>query len=68
VGKIFRLAEKGTAMPLIRSSSKAAREANIREMITSGHKPDQAVAAGYAMQRRAQGSATHQLKKMAKKK
>ena len=40
-------------MPLKRGTSKATREANIREMIKSGHPPKQAVAAAYAEQRRA---------------
>lgn len=39
-------------MPLIKSSSKKARAKNIREMIDAGHKPKQAVAAGYEQQRR----------------
>lgn len=38
-------------MPLIHSSSKQARETNIKEMIAAGHKPDQAVAASYHNQR-----------------
>lgn len=38
-------------MPLIRSTSNKARQENIREMIAAGHKPDQAVAASYRMQR-----------------
>ncbi len=41
-------------MPLIHSSSNEARQENIREMIDSGHKPDQAVAAAYHNQREAQ--------------
>lgn len=40
-------------MPLLKSSTKEAREKNIREMIYAGHKPDQAVAAGYSNQREA---------------
>lgn len=41
-------------MPLIKSSSNAARETNIKEMIDAGHKPDQAVAASYHNQREAE--------------
>ncbi len=41
-------------MPLIKSASKEARQENIKEMIASGHKPAQAVAASYANQREAQ--------------
>lgn len=40
-------------MPLIKSSSDAARSKNVAEMIRSGHKPDQAVAAAYSTQREA---------------
>lgn len=39
-------------MPLIKSGSKKARQENIKEMIASGHPPDQAVAAAYSNQRR----------------
>lgn len=38
-------------MPLIRSTSKKARQTNIREMIEAGHDPRQAVAASYRNQR-----------------
>jgi ribosomal protein L12E/L44/L45/RPP1/RPP2 len=38
-------------MPLKRGTSKATREENIEEMISAGHKPDQAVAAAYRQQR-----------------
>ena len=39
-------------MPLEKSASKAARSANIAEMIRSGHPRDQAIAAAYANQRK----------------
>jgi len=39
-------------MPLRASSSKAAREANIKTEIAAGKDPKQAVAIGYAVQRR----------------
>jgi|WetSurMetagenome_2_1015567.scaffolds.fasta_scaffold289440_2 hypothetical protein len=39
-------------MPLIKSHTDEAREKNIKEMIASGHDPEQAVAAGYANQRK----------------
>lgn len=42
-------------MPLIKSKSNKVREKNIKEMIASGHDPKQAVAAGYAVQRKAEG-------------
>ena len=42
-------------MPLRRGTSKKVREANIREMIAFGHKPEQAVAAAYRMQRQSKG-------------
>lgn len=42
-------------MPLVKSSSKAAREKNIETEIAAGKKPKQAVAIGYAVQRRAAG-------------
>ena len=41
--------------PLKKGASKATREANIKEMIASGHKPAQAVAAAYDQQRRSAG-------------
>lgn len=41
-------------MPLIKSSSKKAREANIAKEIAAGKPPKQAVAIGYAVQRRSQ--------------
>jgi hypothetical protein len=41
-------------MPLIKSASDSARQTNIKEMIASGHKPAQAVAAAYHNQRDAQ--------------
>lgn len=40
-------------MPLIKSASKKARETNIAKEIASGKPPKQAVAIGYAVQRRA---------------
>jgi len=40
-------------MPTIQSPSKKAREENIRREIASGRDPRQAVAIGYAIQRRA---------------
>ncbi len=40
-------------MPLIHSSSKAAREKNIKTEIDSGRDPKQAVAIGYSVQRHA---------------
>lgn len=39
-------------MPLKKGSSDKVRQQNIREMIHSGHPIEQAVAAGYAEQRR----------------
>jgi hypothetical protein len=39
-------------MPLIKSHTDEAREKNIKEMIAAGHDPKQAVAAGYANQRK----------------
>lgn len=39
-------------MPLMKSHTDEAREQNIKEMIAAGHDPDQAVAAGYANQRK----------------
>lgn len=38
-------------MPLIKSASNQAREENIKEMISSGHPPNVAVAASYHNQR-----------------
>ena len=48
-------------MPLIKSSSNAARSQNIREMIDAGHPPKQAEAASYRNQRdvRAEQGRTH---------
>lgn len=40
-------------MPLIKSTSNAAREANIKTEIAAGKRPDVAVAIGYSVQRRA---------------
>jgi hypothetical protein len=40
-------------MPLIKSPSKAARNQNIKTEIAAGKPPKQAVAIGYAIQRRA---------------
>ena len=40
-------------MPLKKSKSKAARQANIEAEIAAGKDPKQAVAIGYAVQRRA---------------
>lgn len=40
-------------MPLIKSSSKKAREMNIKKEIESGKDPKQAVAIGYSVQREA---------------
>lgn len=39
-------------MPLIKSGSDVAREKNVKEMISSGHDPKQAVAAAYSNQRK----------------
>jgi ribosomal protein L12E/L44/L45/RPP1/RPP2 len=50
-------------MPLKKSSSKKAREFNIKEMIAAGHKPDQAVAAAYSVQRKAEGKSKSKKKK-----
>jgi hypothetical protein len=44
-------------MPLNKSKSDKAREQNIREMIAAGHPVEQAVAAGYDVQRRARKKA-----------
>lgn len=41
-------------MPLIKSSSKKARQSNIRTEIDSGKDPRQAVAIGYSVQREAE--------------
>jgi hypothetical protein len=40
-------------MPLLKSPSKQARQANIKTEIAAGKPPKQAVAIGYAVQRRA---------------
>jgi hypothetical protein len=40
-------------MPLIKSSSKEARQKNIEKEIASGKDPKQAVAIGYSVQREA---------------
>lgn len=40
-------------MPLVKSSSKKAREENIRREISAGKDPKQAVAIGYSVQREA---------------
>jgi hypothetical protein len=40
-------------MPLIKNATKKAREANIASEIAAGKPPKQAVAIGYAVQRRA---------------
>lgn len=40
-------------MPLIKSSSKKAREENIKTEIAAGKDPKQAVAIGYSVQREA---------------
>jgi hypothetical protein len=40
-------------MPLIKSKSKKARQTNIKREISAGKDPKQAVAIGYAVQRRA---------------
>jgi len=45
-------------MPLIKSSSDAARSQNIAEMVKSGHPQKQAIAAAYHNQREAERS-TH---------
>jgi 3-phenylpropionate/trans-cinnamate dioxygenase ferredoxin subunit len=57
-GKFFDAAELGlavysTKLPLIKSASKTARNKNIRTEIAAGKPPKQAVAIGYAIQRRA---------------
>jgi hypothetical protein len=43
----------GANMPLINSPSKTARNQNIKTEIAAGKPPKQAVAIGYAIQRRA---------------
>lgn len=43
-------------MPLIKSKSDKARQANIRTEIASGKEPMQAVAIGYSVQRRAENA------------
>jgi hypothetical protein len=43
----------GANMPLINSQSKIARNQNIKTEIAAGKPPKQAVAIGYAIQRRA---------------
>lgn len=45
-------------MPLIRSASDAARRENTRREIEAGKDPAQAVAIGYAVQRRARRPGT----------
>jgi hypothetical protein len=40
-------------MPLTKSTSKKARQANIKRELAAGKPPKQAVAIGYAVQRRA---------------
>jgi hypothetical protein len=47
----------GAAMPLIKSPSKTARNQNIKTEIAAGKPPKQAVAIGYAVQRRARAKA-----------
>lgn len=42
-------------MPLVKSASKQAREQNIKREIAAGKPPQQAVAIGYSVQRKAQG-------------
>lgn len=42
-------------MPLKKGSSKATISKNISEMIKSGHKPAQAIAAAYSVARKAKG-------------
>jgi 3-polyprenyl-4-hydroxybenzoate decarboxylase len=46
----------GENMPLIKSSSKTARNQNIKTEIAAGKPPKQAVAIGYAIQRRAKAN------------
>lgn len=46
-------------MPLEKSGSKEARNRNIKEMIASGHKPAQAVAAAYSNQRKYEHKVNH---------
>jgi len=41
-------------MPLVKSTSKKAREENIKREIEAGKEPKQAVAIGYSVQREAQ--------------
>jgi hypothetical protein len=52
-------------MPLIKSRSKAARQANIRTEIAAGKPVKQAVAIGYSVQRRAGGKRKTARKKAA---
>jgi ABC-type glycerol-3-phosphate transport system substrate-binding protein len=49
----FYNAYPGANMPLINSPSKTARNQNIKTEIAAGKPPKQAVAIGYAIQRRA---------------
>ena len=50
-------------MPLIKSSSKSAREKNIAEEIKSRKKPSQEVAIGYSIQDRAKAKPKARKKK-----
>ena len=47
--------QRTDAMPLIKSKTKKARQENIKREIAAGKDPKQAVAIGYAVQRRAAG-------------
>jgi hypothetical protein len=42
-------------VPLVKSASKKDREVNIKQELAAGKPPKQAVAIGYAVQRRAKG-------------
>lgn len=46
-------------MPLKKSGTDEARSANIAEMVKAGHPMKQAVAAAYAVQRKAKGAGAH---------
>jgi len=46
-------------MPLIKSTSKKARQKNIEEMIAAGHPVKNSVAAGYSNQRKYEHKSNH---------
>jgi hypothetical protein len=55
-------------MPLIKSSSKAARSENIKREIDAGKPIKQAVAIGYSEQRRAKGKPSLKLAELGRRK